>query len=281
MIDNFMTSTINDFSKSLSVILNYKNNSKSLKGGVAFAEEMRDDWDKRKMWKFMTPDLFFSLIAILSWPVDNERQKLIQKILVALDDPVTAAAVENSTTAVAGPIMTLLKDAARLDEISRTTSRFQQSNHNNNKGSQQDNNNRNRYRTQHQQPGTVAAHSAEAATVVNDNNVLAFSVEDQIQHNSGFNEAVPRSQNCWICTKNGSKLPYTAHLSQCSFCFPQKDTKQKSTHSPPCLSTRCSKCDLIGHATTECLQTPTGYRSNINAANKKNNSNKNGGGNKK
>jgi hypothetical protein len=53
----------------------------------------------------------------------------------------------------------------------------------------------------------------------------------------------------------------------CTRCHPFQNVKNSpgSPHNPNCSTSLCTKCELYGHDQSTCLQTTSGYRSNLPA----------------
>jgi hypothetical protein len=291
MKSGYLRATIRDFLDRLLKVIQYENTTNNFEDGILFAERERDEWHQDGLWEaFMNPEVFFSLIPIMGWKKHADRQKYIQRLLTKLDQ-IDAREITESTTGEIGPLFMEVKEIGRLareaENLAQFTSARNNGQHNDNTKS---NSNGNKYHQKHNNsskhsvkfhnakiesnPSSVAyaastsstgsTYAAPAPTTATNNttqNVIKLPAQPSFDH------GVSAEQNVHLITSNGRKLQYTATRGMCTRCHPFQNVKNSpgSPHNPNCSTSLCTKCELYGHDQSTCLQTTSGYRSNLPA----------------
>lgn len=264
----YLKPTINDFIQSIIKILEYVNNTPNFEAGVAFAEVCRDEWNQTGMWDmYMNPDVFFSMIPILGWKNHHDRQKYVQKLLQKMEE-IEEGVLRNTTTADAGPLFIEIKNMARLQAAAMTDTRSSPYN----SGKSHHNNQQKKVQFKHVRVDDVGAPHMAYAANTGTNSSASVQSKEQPQmptkrlfntpvSKQEFSDYVERKLNIWVKNKKSAEeVPYCAHKSACYFCYPHHQNNTRQAHVPRCCNTVCTKCNLTGHITEDCLQTTRGTR---------------------
>ncbi len=246
LIEKFYEPTIKDFVSALEHILKYKNHTGSFTNSIVKFEEISATWAKIMMWeKFMTPDAFFTINCILSWPDDSDRHKLFKKLLNAMEDPDTLEKIKQSTTHTLGPLFQTVKDASKLVDKAQSTSRFGANNNNN----------------------TRKPNKPNASPERNHANHVAYAVQTINPKEKNQTDLVRRPAQLFA-NQNGTNKPYTATFGLCGLCHPNKHMDDtKPPHEPKCSTDLCTRCGLYGHQQSHCVQAESGFKTAIQARN--------------
>ncbi len=282
----YLCPTLDDFCLRIRRLMDYTNNG-TFEDGILFAEKEREEWKRDNMWElFMHPDLFFSLVPIMSWPRETDRRKWLNRLL-PIFQKLEPGELAKYTIHKEGPFFRELRIVAKEQRETDTTSRVNH-NHDNQqrksaggKGKFQ-NNSRNQSGKAHGSQTTAQAYSVadtvEPEACIAHQPTTASTEPKILLYGTGtsVDQAVKYQDNYMIQLKNGNKVRYIAYYQPCSTCHPSdpSQAKSESPHIPPCPKTLCTQCGFIGHPVQHCLQIPDAYKAALTAKNKANNKQK-------
>lgn len=264
----FLVPTIRDFLERLVKVIHYENKTDNFEEGIGFAERERDEWAHDELWqKFMNPEVFFSLIPIMGWKRNADRQKWMQRLLTKIEQ-LDADELTNSTTAVVGPLFMEVKEIGRINRESSTIAQFNDKRNGNDQNAKGPNNgNSNKF--QNKKNGNKNSVTFQNVKVESNPSSVAYAAASEpagsttyrlieLPAKPMFSDKVPRNQNIWV-TKDGKEHSYVALPSECPVCYPTTNSaNSKELHLPKCTKNTCGKCKLQGHMSFQCLQIVAG-----------------------
>ena len=270
----YLLPTLDEFCNRIQRLLMYVNPTDNFEEALMYAEKEKEEWRKDQLWeRFMHPDVLFSLIPILSWKKDADRQKWMAK-LVPIFENLTPDELASYSTSVIGPMCQEVKAIAKSLNDVKTTNRHKQTTRDSasstgKTSSNKDNSGKSKQHYGGQQgkmnskvpANATTAYAAQGNAAENDKKVFTT-----VHHHLG--QAVSRNDSMFILTPKG-EIPYVAHFSKCKYCHPKgRAGNNDPVHTPPCSNMKCTRCDMIGHPVDLCMQLPTAFRASLSKTDK-------------
>lgn len=233
------------FTQSLIDVLSWSLNDQDTRSnpmkGVNAVQAMVHDWQRRDLFKQLTPDMFFSAILLKGLaPGTSIRRELNREIVTMFEKQEQLSFSEQQQQANQ---MTIFRHSTEF--IRRECEMYRLNAKDSSKSTTNSFNSKFKASTNSPQKSSGNLENAAAASI------------DVTKPQERFNGPVSKSQQVVVYDDKGKSHWYVAQRSPtdiCPKCYPASG-QATSPCAKPCFRVKCTKCNYYGHKDKNCLQT--------------------------